>query len=95
MDRYAQLMISGEHFEMAPLSDFIVTERKARGALPKVYWEQWRSASTTYQQFDVRTINGQSCIVMRANRPTDVEVELDPEYRDDYELVWADDPDPV
>lgn len=77
-------------FEMAPLSEFVVTERKPQ--LPKIYFYDWLDAQPTYVgchykkylQYD----NNGNCIErgileVYATKPTDVEVEME-----DYDIVW-------
>ena len=100
MDRYAHLMISGEQFEMAPLNEFTVTEKKypVKGApLPKVNWADWlrENQARDYGLPYKRLASGKSPIKMNMNRPTDVDPVLDEATARDYELVWADDPEPA
>ncbi len=87
------LMMGAGAFEMAPLSDFVVTETKyGKKNLPVMDWLAWRETQTGFVDFNVldpKVPGGKTRVRMKANRPTDVEV-LSPAF---YELEWADDPE--
>lgn len=95
------IMMSAGAFEMAPLSDFIVTETRPRPkVLPKMAWDEWHRRPGIHMletdfNYGGYTANGRQKLVMRANRPTDVEVELSTTDALYYVIVWADDPEPT
>lgn len=95
------LHMSAGHFEMAPLSEFTVTETKYRrkgDPLPTMDWHDWRTlmyergVEVDYHFAGVAK-DGRKTINMNVNRPTDVEVVLSAHDAQYYVIVWEDDPD--
>jgi hypothetical protein len=78
-----------DHFEMAPLSEFVVTfkDHTKPKELPKVDWNQW-CAKNGNPKWD---LNGKE-LRMLCDKPKDVEPILsDQDVRLGYFITWEDD----
>jgi hypothetical protein len=83
-----------DHFEMAPLDEFVVTEHKYKNgkiALPQIEWSDWRDNNDhpPYELLMDPKTNKERNIHQKQPKPTDVEVVLDQNDIDlGYYITW-------
>lgn len=96
-----QIPLPTEHFEMAPLSEFVVTfkDHMPKAKLPQISWFIWYNEQYPKPEIDLRSNNvGENVHVKNINRPKDVEVVFLPdcfEGKHGYYVTFADDPEPT
>ncbi len=85
-------MMGAGHFEMAPLSDFTVTEIKyGKKSLPIKTWYEWRAEGGHVVEYHIGGRNGRVAdVYLDAPRPLDFEV-----VEDSTNFIWNDDPEYV